>query len=117
MNEIATIRQPRREDYEPIVKAMRPHCQGEEMMLRSSLLLMRDRAVSTKQVACSPSWAMLDVVERESGEAALSFNITTDELREIRRICILVIGHAREFDALYCRRFSPSQGEANAKGG
>jgi hypothetical protein len=62
-------RPPRKEDYFAIVQGLRPLCEGEELMLRSSLLLMRDRAMACKNAACAPSWALLDVVERVASES------------------------------------------------
>jgi hypothetical protein len=85
LNDIASIRPPRREDYEAIVKGLRPLCDGEELMLRSSLLLMRDRAMATKGVACAPAWALLDVVEQVASESALNHRMKLDDLRELRR--------------------------------
>jgi hypothetical protein len=110
-------RPTRRSDYEPIVKAIRPWIGEEELMLRSSLLLMRDRAAATKPVACAPAWALLDIVEREASEAALSHRIELDDLREIRRLCVMCVSHASSFDTLYQPRLpGMDEGEANGRG-
>jgi hypothetical protein len=111
------VRPPRREDYEPIVKGLRPLCAGEELMLRTSLLLMRDRAMATKQIACEPAWHLLDVVEREASSAALDHRITLDDLRELRRLCIMCVCNASSFDTLYQPRLPGlDEGEANGRG-
>jgi hypothetical protein len=94
-------RPPRREDYEPIIRGLRPLVHGEELMLRSSLLLMRDRSMATKQSACAPAWALLDVVERVASESALNHKLQIDELREIRRLCLNCVASASSFDALF----------------
>jgi hypothetical protein len=101
MNDAVPIRPPRREDYVPIVKGLRPLCDGEELMLRTSLLLMRDKAMATKPIACEASWALLDVVERAANEAALNHRIKLDDLRELRRLCVMCVCNASGFDALY----------------
>lgn len=117
MSEHSTIRPPRREDYEPIVRGLRPFCEGEELMLRSSLLLMRDRAMATKNNACAPSWALLDVVERVASEWAMNHKLHVEELREVRRLCVMCVANASSFDTL----FQPGlpgidEGEANGRG-
>jgi hypothetical protein len=110
------VRVPRRSDYEPLVKAMRPLCSGEELELRASLLLMRDRAMATKKIACTPAWALLDVVENVANESALSFAVSVDQLRELRRLCLNCVCAASSFDTLYQPRLPLDQGEANARG-
>lgn len=109
-------RPPRRSDYEPIVRGLRPLCDGEELMLRTSLLLMRDRAIATKPIACASSWALLDVVEREAAEAALSHRVGLDDLRELRRLCVMCVMNASGFDRIYQPRLPLEEGEANARG-
>jgi hypothetical protein len=117
MNEPAILpRTLRREDFFSVVKAMRPLCDGEELELRASLLLMRDRAIATKQVACTPAWALLDVVENVANESALSFAISRDQLRELRRLCLSCVCAASSFDTLYQPRLPLSDGEADARG-
>ena len=109
-------RPPRREDYEPIVKGMIPLCEGEELTIRSSLLLMRDRAIATKPIASASGWALLDVVEKEAAEVAFR-SVPIEDLREFRRLCIRCVMTASGFDMLY----QPSlpgldQGEADGRG-
>jgi hypothetical protein len=116
MTEQQPIPRPtRRSDYEPIVKAMRPLCEGEELELRSSLLLMRDRAMATKAMACTPAWALLDVVENVANESALSFAVSRDQLREIRRLCLNCVAAASSFDTLYQPRLPGLEGEADGR--
>lgn len=108
-------RPPRRADYEPIVKGLKPLCDGEELMLRSSLLLMRDRAIATKQRACASSYALLDVVEREASDAALNHRVPLDDLRELRRLCIQCVYISAGFDAMY-QPSLPGMDEGEADG-
>lgn len=118
MNDQATLptRPPCRSDYEPIVKGLRPLCDGEELMLRSSLLLMRDRAMATKQVACQPSYMLLEVVERIASENALNHLIDIDTLRELRALCVRTVTCASGFDAVFQPRLPGiDQGEADGR--
>ena len=110
-------RPPRREDYEPIVKGLRPFVEGEELLLRSSLLLMRDRAMATKRAACEPAWALLDVVERQASDNAMNERVSIEDLRELRRLCINCVMAASGFDMLFHPRpLAIDKGEANAGG-
>jgi hypothetical protein len=111
-----TFRVPRREDYEPIVRGLRPFCEGEELMLRTSLLLMRDRAMATKPRACEAAWVLLDVVERQASDVAMNHRVNIDDLREIRRLCVRCVTAASGFDALYQPRLPLDEGEADARG-
>lgn len=99
--DVSTMRPPRRSDYEPIVKGLRPLCEGEELMLRSSLLLMRDRAMATKRTASPAGYALLDMVEQVTSGEAFNHRLPIEELREIRRLCVQSVMIARGFDAIY----------------
>lgn len=109
-------RPPRREDYEAIVKGMRPFVDGEELTLRSSLLLMRDRAMATKQNASEYAWRLLDVVERVGADHAMNHRVDVDSLREMRRICLNIVAAASSFDAMYQPRLHLDEGEADGRG-
>ena len=98
-------RPPRREDYEPIVKGIIPFCDGEELHLRAGLLLMRDRAMASKAGAVTSgmstsAWALLDLVERESSEAAFHA-MPIEVLREFRELCVKCVVIAQAFDRIY----------------
>lgn len=109
-------RPPRREDYESIVRGLRPFVDGEELMLRSSLLLMRDRAMATKPRASEYAWRLLDVVERVGAEHAMNHRVDVESLREMRRICLNIVAAASSFDAMYQPRLPLEDGEANGRG-
>jgi hypothetical protein len=94
-------RPPRKEDYFAIVQGLRPLCEGEELQLRASLLLMRDRAMATKKSACEPSWGLLEVVERLANENAMNHRVKLDDLREIRRVCLNIVCAASSLDTLF----------------
>lgn len=105
-------RPPRKEDYFDIVRGLRPFIEDEEMQLRSSLMLMRDRAIATKN---SPrisdhAFDILDVVHRIADDHAMNFRVRLDDLREIRRNCLNLICAASSLDAMF--RAPPEQPEA-----
>lgn len=106
-------RAPVRDDYAPIVRGIIPFCDGEELQLRCSLLLMRDRAMAAKRAACEASWALLDLVERESSQVAFR-GMPIDDLREFRRLCVRCVSTASGFDMLYQPRL-PIEGEADGR--
>ena len=110
-------RPPNRSDYEPIVRAHMAtrHVEGEELMLRASLLLVRDRAIATKFISCEPSYTLLELVEKEAGDAALNHRATIEQLRELRRLIGICVTTASGFEML-CRPRSSNVGEANAGG-
>jgi hypothetical protein len=105
-------RAPQRSDYEPIVRGLRPFIDGEELLLRSSLLLMRDRAMATKANASEYAWTLLDVVERVGADHAMNHRVDVASLREMRRICLNIVCAASSFDAMYQPRLPLDEGEA-----
>jgi hypothetical protein len=100
-----THRAPQRSDYEPIVRGLHPFCEGEELTLRTSLLLMRDTAMATKAAACEPAWILLDLIEREASGSALNHKLKVDELKIIRELCVQCAVAAHGFDKLYVPLF------------
>jgi hypothetical protein len=109
-------RAPTRSDYEPIVRGLRPLCGGEELELRTSLLLMRDRAMATKLRASEYAWGLLDVVERVGADHAMNHKVDVESLREMRRICLNIVCAASSFDAMMQPRLPLDEGEANGRG-
>ena len=107
----------KRADYEPIVKGLRPDCYGEELELRSGLMLIRDRAIATKPISCEPSWLLLDIVEREASAAALNHKLNLEDMRALRRLLIECVCTASNFERLY-QPVLPGleQGEAHGRG-
>ena len=102
---------PKREDYWPAVVSFLPSAQGEELELRASLLLMRDRAVVTKPNASDEGWQILDMVEKIATRDAFR-SMEIDGLRELRRLLLRLISTASGFDTL-----SPAQPGENDGGG
>jgi hypothetical protein len=102
MSAEAKFRAPTREDYAPSVRTFLPGCDGEELQMRSALLLMRDRAMATKPICSEEGWAILDLVERTASRDAFR-PMPLDELKEVRRLCVMLVATASGFDALYGR--------------
>lgn len=105
MSLVTDINYPKREDYEPAVKCFLPSARGEELNLRASLLLMRDRAMSAKRGACEEAWQLLDLVERTASRDAFR-SMRLEELREIKRLLIRLVSTASGFDSLWAPQFS-----------
>jgi hypothetical protein len=104
-------RPPQRSDYLPIVRGMRPFVSDEEADLRASLLLMRDRAMATKNSASEYAWSLLDVVERVGADHAMNHRVDVESLREMRRICLNIVCAASSFDAMYQPRLPLGEGD------
>lgn len=113
MNLVTDPHYPKREDYEPAVKCFLPSAQGEELELRASLLLMRDRALSTMPIACEESWQILDLVQRTASRDAFR-SMRIDELREIKRLLIRLVSTASGFDSLFAPQLD--LGEKHGRG-
>lgn len=109
-------RPPRKEDYFPIISGMRPFIKGEELELRASLMLMRDRAIATKNTTCEYAWPLLDVIERVACDHAMNHLVTVDDLRELRSLCLNVVMAASGFDAMFSPRLPLNEGEADESG-
>jgi hypothetical protein len=109
-------RAPRRSDYEPIVKGLRPFIGDEELTLRSSLLLMRDRAMATKNSVCEASWMLLDVVESIAMANAMNDRVDIETLREMRRVCLNIVCAASSLETIFQPKLPLDEGEANAGG-
>lgn len=115
MNIVTDIRHPKREDYEPNVRMFLPSAQGEELELRASLLLMRDRAIATKPIACEEAWQILDLVERTASRDAFR-SMRMDELREIKRLLIRLVSTASGFDSLWAPKLDLGERTASSVG-
>lgn len=63
MNAPAKI-EPSRDRYLPIVKHHLPHCEGEELSLRCSILMMRDQAASNLRACSDEAAGCLSEVQR-----------------------------------------------------
>jgi hypothetical protein len=55
---------PSRDRYIPIVKHHLPHCEGKELSLRCSILLMRDKATSSARHCSDEAYPLLSEIGR-----------------------------------------------------
>lgn len=101
MSQIAPhIRGARREDYEPNVLAFVPSAQGEELEIRSALLLMRDLCMAAKAHASDQGWVLYGLVEQTVSLQAFAA-MPIERLRELRLVCRRCIATAAGFDDLF----------------
>ena len=91
---------PQRSDYFPAVRAFVPACGEEELECRASLLLMRDRAMSTKRRSCEYGWTVLDLVENLANDHALR-QMSLDDLKQVRSLAIRLVTCASGLDMLF----------------
>lgn len=78
------VKRVARDKYVPIVRHHMPHCEGEELSLRCSLLLMRDQAASRLDKCSEEAWPTLSEVNRLATLYAYR-RIPLGELRDLRR--------------------------------
>lgn len=91
--------QHQREAYAPIVQRFLPGCEGEELNLRCSLLLMRDRAAVRAKHCSDDAYPLLAHVERMATGRAFS-SMPLDTLRETRRLCVMMFANASGLEAI-----------------
>lgn len=110
------VTNPAREQYKPIVQTFLPGCEGEELELRAALLLMRDRAIAVKPIACEESFAILDLIERTASRDAFR-PMAFEELTRLRYILLKLVGCSSDFDAMWARTYPETgDGESDARG-
>jgi hypothetical protein len=78
-------------------------------------MLMRDIAIATKMNACESGWQLLDIIEREAGDAALNHKMKVDDLKLIRELCVQCAVAAHGFDKLWQPLF-PGMSEGGTSG-
>ena len=93
----------RREDYEPNVLTFMPFVKGEELLNRTSLLWMRDRAMGTKRFACEYSWDLLTVIERLATDLAFR-RMDPEDLTAVRQAAIRLANVAANLDRVFVAR-------------
>jgi hypothetical protein len=71
MNAPANIR-PRREQYIPAVQAFVQGCEGKELGLRCSLMLMRDYSTKAMRQCCADAHPLHQMIQRLVTEYALA---------------------------------------------
>lgn len=74
---------PRRESYEPTVRALMPGSEGEDLEIRCALLLMRDCAMTAKLACAEEAFPLMEQVERIASRYAFQA-MPLDDLRALR---------------------------------
>lgn len=83
MNAPTPIR-PSRDRYVPIVRQHVPTCEGKELELRCSLLMVRDQSASALRRCSEEAHGILSEVHRLASENAFT-SMPIGELAELRR--------------------------------
>jgi hypothetical protein len=112
MNAPAKIK-PGRDRYRPIVTHHMPGCRGEELLLRCSILLMRDQAASSLTRCSEEAHGILHEVQRLATAYAYA-RIPIDELKELRYRLLQLTQTASGLE-MFAYRLSQS-GEAHEGG-
>ena len=81
--------------------------------MRASLLLMRDRAMATKQFCSEEAWTILDHVERLASLYAFR-SMDLDDLTALRRILVSLVAASSGLEGIFGAQ--PSLGGTNARG-
>jgi len=115
MNEPIPIR-PSRDRYIPIVRQHVPTCQGKEMELRCSLLMVRDQSASALRRCSEEAYGILAEVHRLASENAFT-HMPLAELAELRRQLVQLTACASGLEMFaYRRAFPNAAGGTNAGG-
>lgn len=94
---------PRRADYIPQVRSFMPGVPDAEIPYRTGLLVMRDRAASVGDHYCDDAVGLLGQVIRMASHYAFA-SMPLDELREIHRLCVMMVTNASGIEAWHRRR-------------
>jgi hypothetical protein len=84
-------------DYEPHVHAFLPGCGGEELEIRSALLLMRDCAAAAKTHCTDEAYPLLEHVEHLASRFAFQ-GMLIEDLRDLRTAMRKLVAAAASID-------------------
>jgi hypothetical protein len=112
MNSPANIR---RDQYAPTVTLHLPGCEGEELAMRCSLLLMRDNATAALRYCSDEAAAPLEAVERLAGQYAFA-SMRADQLKLLRYQLHRLTSCASGLEAFAFARANPEKRETDARG-
>lgn len=91
--------QVRWQDFRTTVLPIFPRAQGEELEMRSRLLLIRDLALRALGYATEEAYPLLHAVSEMAGRYALT-PVTLPQLREMRRILVMTSAAANSMQVL-----------------
>lgn len=107
MNALSRIEPtPERMVYVPLVQRYLPGCSGQELGLRCSMLLMRDKATAVLRDCCPETAQILEAVERIATTHAFQ-PMSQERLERARYNLLRLVATASNFQGL-------SQGEIHA---
>lgn len=109
---MSAIAHPTREDYLPHVRVFMPAVQGEELEMRASLLLMRDRAMATKGFCSEEAWHILDHVERLASRYAFT-PMPKEDVGELRRILLNLVAAASSLEGVFAPQLPFGEPQGN----
>jgi hypothetical protein len=106
---------PSRDRYIPIVKHHLPHCKdGDEMMLRCSILLLRDQAAAGLRRCSEEAYGILSEVQRLGLIYAFA-SIPTEELEALRYRLVMLTACASGLE-MFAYRLANPNGGTDARG-
>ena len=115
MSVVTSIR-PARDRYIPIVRQHVPTCQGKELELRCSLLMVRDQSASALRRCSEEAYGVLAEVHRLSSENAFAA-MPLAELAELRRQLVQLTACASGLEMFAYRLACPkAAGGTDARG-
>lgn len=90
---------PTWQNFRTTVLPIFPRATGEELELRSRLLLIRDLAIRALGYASEEAYPLLQAISQMAGKYALA-EISVDQLREMRRILVMSSAAANSMQVL-----------------
>jgi hypothetical protein len=102
---------PARERYLPIVRHLLPGCMGEELQLRCSILLMRDKATSNMRHCSEEAHGILGEINRLAARYAYE-SMPIEELQELRRQMVQLTSCASGLEMFAWRLANPGGADA-----
>lgn len=115
MNAPANIA-PARDRYIMIVRHHMPACEGKEMMLRCSILLMRDQATSALRRCSDEAYGLLTEVQRLAAHYAYE-TMPLEHLAELRHQLVKLTLCASGLEAFAFNRANPDAAGGTDAGG
>jgi hypothetical protein len=91
---------PQRAAYEPAVRHFLPGCEGDELLLRSSMMLLRDQATSRMRHCSDEAYGVLQQVQRLGQEQALA-SMPHDVLAQLRGVMLRLTAQAAALETVF----------------
>ena len=105
----------RRDQYIPQVKSFLPICEGEEVALRCSILLVRDMATASMRRCSDEAHGILDQVQRLAVQYAFTA-MGIERLRRLRHELVRLVSCANGLESFAYMSDDPESGGNDAGG-